>query len=312
MKIAFFGSPEAAIPTFRSLIEGGHRIVTVVTQPDKPAGRGLQPRISPVKRAAFEHGLPVLQPVRAREPEFASTLGSLDPGVFVVVAYGQILPPSVLQIPPYGSINVHFSLLPKYRGAAPVQWAILNGETETGVTIMRMDAGLDTGPILAQRTVGIRVGEDAPTLEARLAHIGASLLAETLDRLPAIKDTFQDARQATYAPLLKKTDGRIDWAKGAEQLWRKLLALGKWPGVFFFFGELQVKLIEGRPANQPQGIARSTRPGEVLKIDKGGITVSCGSGGFYQMTRLQPPGKGPMDARSFANGYRLAAGTILT
>ncbi len=311
MRVLFFGSPEAAIPTFRALVESRHEILLVVTQPDKPAGRGLALKMPPVKKVAAERGLSVRQPGRVRDPEFLSEVAGLHPDALVVVAYGQILPQAMLDLPPLGSLNVHFSLLPKYRGAAPVQWAVFNGETQTGITIMRMDAGLDTGPILAQRPVEIRAGEDATTLESRLAHIGAGLLVETLNRLEAspVPELTQDASSATYAPLLKKEHGRIDWTIPAQQIWRRQLAFGRWPGVFFEAHGHQVRLLEGRPAASPSA---DSECGAVLHVDKSGITVGCGGGEAYLVVSVQPTGKNKMDARAFANGHRISAGVVLT
>ncbi|MBI2840256.1 MAG: methionyl-tRNA formyltransferase [Acidobacteria bacterium] len=311
MRVLFFGSPEAAIPTFRALVESRHEVLLVVTQPDKPAGRGLALKMPPVKTVAAERGLSVRQPGRVRDPEFLSVVAGMRPDALVVVAYGQILPQALLDLPPMGSLNVHFSLLPKYRGAAPVQWAVYNGEKQTGITIMRMDAGLDTGPILAQRPVEIRAGEDAATLESRLAHIGAGLLVETLNRLEAgpIPELAQDASSATYAPLLKKEHGRMDWTMPAQQIWRRQLAFARWPGVFFEAHGQRVRLLEGRPAAAPSA---DSACGAVLRVDKSGITVGCGEGEAYLVVGVQPTGKSRMDGRAFANGYRISPGVVLT
>lgn len=311
MRVLFFGSPEAAIPTFRALSESRHEILLVVTQPDKPAGRGLALKMPPVKKASTERGLSVRQPSRARDPDFLSEVAAMRPDALVVVAYGQILPQALLDIPPFGSLNVHFSLLPEYRGAAPVQWAVFNGETQTGITIMRMDAGLDTGPILAQRPVEIRAGEDATTLESRLAHIGAGLLVETLSRLEAgpIPERPQDASAASHAPLLKKEHGRTDWTAPAQQIWRRQLAFGRWPGVFFEAHGHPIRMLEGRPVASPSA---DSACGAVLRVDKSGITVACGGGEAYLVVSVQPTGKNRMDGRSFANGYRISPGVVLT
>ena len=311
MRVLFFGSPEAALPSLKSLRENRHDIIAVVTQPDRPAGRGQTLRASPVKQAAIQAGLPVYQPARVAEAAFIEKVQSLQPDVYVVVAYGQILPTSLLTIPRYGSLNVHFSLLPKYRGAAPVQWAILNGEAETGITIMRMDAGLDTGGILARHSVTIEKTDDTQTLETRLALSGGILLVETLSGMEAgdIREQPQDPSLATYAPMLKKEHGLLDWSWPAEQISRKLRALGKWPGVFFNLKNITIKLLDGQSAHLMEQYAL---PGEIIEIAKDGIAVATGRGDAFKVMRVQPAGKGPMDARAFANGYRLTCGDLLT
>ncbi|MEW6368100.1 MAG: methionyl-tRNA formyltransferase [Acidobacteriota bacterium] len=314
MRVAFFGSPEAALPAFRALLESRHQIVLVVTQPDKPAGRGRERAASPVKQAALDAQLPVLQPPKVREAAAIESIASCSPDVFVVVAFGQILPQALLDVPRKGAVNVHFSLLPKYRGAAPVQWAVLNGETETGVTVMRMDAGMDTGGILAQEAVRIEEAEDAVELETRLAGIGAALLLQTLERLESttVVEIPQDHSAATLAPKLRKDDGRLDWNSPAAQIARRLRALGRWPGVFFLMGNLTVKLLDGHAAPVVPQTFTVPLPGEVLAVEKAGVVVACTPGEAFTLTRVQPAGRTPMDVRSFVNGYRLAAGQMLS
>lgn len=314
MRVAFFGSPEAAVPSLRALLASRHSVVAVVTRPDKPAGRGRSVTATPIRRVAEEAGVPVLLPAKVRDPAFQDQISGFEPEVFAVTAYGQILPPLLLALPRFGSLNVHFSLLPKYRGAAPVQWAILNGDKQTGITIMRMDAGLDTGAILSQLPVAVSPEEDAPTLESRLAEIGPRLLVDVLDRLEGdgVAETPQDTAAATHAPPIRKGDGEVDWTFDASRIQRMLLAFRRWPGVFFTHKELPVKLIDGVPGGLRPLSTTTALPGQVLSIRHDGILVACGTDGGYCMTRVQPAGRGVMDARSFANGYRLFLGDLLT
>ncbi|HET8647193.1 MAG TPA: methionyl-tRNA formyltransferase, partial [Vicinamibacteria bacterium] len=232
MRIVFLGSGAFAIPSLQALLAAGHEVAAVVSQPDREKGRGLQPAPPPLKTAALERGLPVLQPRRVREPEAQAALRALGPELQVVAAYGQILPPSVIDIAPRGTVNVHGSLLPRYRGAAPVQWAIAHGETETGVTTMMIDAGLDTGAILLSRSTPIGEEETAPELEARLAQMGGALLVETIAGLErgTVHPVPQDHQRATLAPLLQKEDGRVDWTWPAAVIARRIRAFQPWPG----------------------------------------------------------------------------------
>lgn len=229
MRVLFYGTPAFALPTLGALLER-HTVVGVVTQPDRPAGRGQRAQASPVKQMAEARALPILQPARLREPEWPGRLARLEPEVAVVVAFGQLLPPRILDVPPRGSINVHASLLPRYRGAAPIAWAIIRGERETGVTTFRMDAGMDTGPVLLQRATSIGAEETAGEVAARLAGLGAALLIETLGRLDLITPIPQDDSAATLAPRLRKEDGVLDWTRPAAELAARVRGVNPWPG----------------------------------------------------------------------------------
>src|SRR4051794_5331661 len=237
MRVAFLGTPAFAVPTLERTVAAGHEVAAVLTQPDRPRGRGQQPAAPPVKEAALGLGLPVYQPERVRRPEAVEHLRGLGVDAMVVVGYGQIIPQVVIDLAPLGIINVHASLLPKYRGAGPIQWAIVNGETRTGVTTMRIDAGLDTGDMLLKGETDIGPGENAVELGKRLAVMGAELLVETLDGLAAgtILPEKQDSAQATYAPLLKKEDGRIDWSQPAATIHNRVRGLQPWPGAYTTF-----------------------------------------------------------------------------
>jgi methionyl-tRNA formyltransferase len=283
------------------------QIAAVVTHPDHPKGRGLKPQPSPVKSLALQLGLPMLQPERVRDEKFIAELRTLQPDLIIVVAYGQILPPTILDLPRLGCLNVHTSLLSKYRGAAPIQWAIANGDTETGVTIMKMDEGLDTGDIVAQRRIPIHPEEDSVTLHDRLAQLGAELLAQTIPDYVArkIQLTPQSAEGASYAPKIKKEDGRIDWNQPARTILNRLRAFTPWPGTFTFL-EAQPKphLIKIWKA---EIVERSGSPAEILSADKNGIVVAC-SQNALRVLELQREGGRRLNAGEFLAGYPLKAG----
>src|SRR5580658_9338540 len=247
MRVVFLGTPSFAVPTLEALVAARHDVICVVTQPDRPCGRGRQLAASPVKDAALRSGLTVYQPERIRRPDAIAVLAGLRPDAMVVVGYGQIIPQPAIDIPPYGIINVHASLLPKYRGAGPVQWAIANGETRSGVTTMRIDAGLDTGDMLLKTETEIAPEETAVELGARLATMGAGLLIETLADIDTIVPQEQDSAQATYAPLLKKEDGLVDWRQPAQAIHNRVRGFQPWPGAYPF----------SRPAIAHLEIARS-------------------------------------------------------
>ncbi len=274
-------------------------LVAVVSQPDRPKGRDLVMQPTPVKREALRLGLEVLQPEKARDPVFIEALRQLEPDLILVAAYGQILSKNLLDLPRWGCLNVHTSLLPRYRGAAPIQWAIAKGEMETGVTIMQLDIGLDTGPILTARSTEIRDDDTGQTLHDRLARIGGDLLVETIPGYLAgtIVPHAQENALATIARKITKEDGRIDWVQPAEVLWRRLRAFTPWPGTFAFLPAVpkprMIKVLSAEPVN------RTGIPGEVLQADKGGIVVGCGVGAL-RITALQPEG-----------GRRLTAGEFL-
>ena len=246
-RIVFFGTPSFAIPTLEGLLRGPDKVVGVVTQPDREKGRGRKVVFSPVKELALQHGLNPLQPEKAKEEAFQKSLEGLQADLCVVVAYGQILPESLLKMPKYGAVNVHASLLPKYRGAAPIAWAILQGEKVTGVTTMVMDEGMDTGDILLQAEVPIGAEDTCQALQDRLAALGAGLLIETLEKMKEgnIRPVPQDHSKATYAPPLKKEDGHIDWKKDAEEIDRRVRAFNPWPGAFTRWGDRLVRIYKG-------------------------------------------------------------------
>jgi len=303
MRTVFLGTPQFAVPSLERLVKAGHEVIAVYTQPDKPAGRKGALAASPVKQAALELGLPVRQPERIRRPEAVEELRALAPEVMVVVGYGQIIPQSIIDIPPMGIINVHASLLPKYRGAAPIQWAIARGETVTGITTMRIDAGLDTGDILLQRETLIGPEETAAELAARLAPMGAELLIETLEGLCAgtIAPRPQDHAQATLAPLLKKEDGRIDWNLPAREIFNRVRGLIPWPGTYTEFRGGLLHIWRCRPAEDqiegPPGLAK--RAGRRL-------LARCGDGACLELLEVQPEGRKRMNAEAFLNGYPLS------
>jgi methionyl-tRNA formyltransferase len=305
MRTVFFGSPEFAVPSLRALL-GASEVVAVVTQPDKPAGRGQVPAPPPVKRVALEAGLPVLQPRSAKADELRVELAGLRPDLAVVAAYGKILPQALLDVPRLGCVNVHASILPRYRGAAPVQWAVIRGETETGVSLMRMEAGLDTGPVYQVRRVAIAAEDTGGSLLARLAEIGAAVLVEALPELEAgrLGLTPQDDGLATWAPMLKKETGRIDWAQPARAVRDLVRGVDPWPGAAFVLGGDPVKTWGARLAEG------SGAPGTILGVDRDGLTVACATGAVT-LAELQAPGKKRMHAVAFASGRPLRAGTVL-
>ena len=314
MRIVFFGSPTAALPSFESLLGAGHSVELVVTQPDKPAGRGRKLAPSAVKSFALAHGIPVIEPARIRTDKAAlERIRAAGPDVNVVVAYGQIIPHAVHDFPRHHSLNVHFSLLPKYRGAAPVQWTVLHGDAESGVTIIELDDRMDEGDILAQERVAVGPREAAPALEARLAVLGAGLLVSTLariDRLPRVK---QDDSAATLAPKIRKEDGLLSWREMAGAIDRKVLALADKPGVFTHFGGKRVNIVRGRAVEAAECPPSSTAagPGTILRIGKTGLEVACGAATSYLIVELQPEGKGVMSAYAFSLGTKIAPGDSL-
>lgn len=301
MRVIFLGTPRFAVATLDALVAAKHAVVLVVTQPDRPRGRGQQFAASPVKEAALRLGLPVYQPERVRRPEAIAALAELRPDVMVVVGYGQIIPQSVIDIPPHGIINVHGSLLPKYRGAGPIQWAIANGETWTGVTTMRIDAGLDTGDMLLKAEMEIGPEENALELGARLATMGAELLVETLARIGEIVPEKQDAAQATYAPLLKKEDGLIDWRQPARAIHNRVRGFQPWPGAYTRFRGQQLQIWKSRVA------AGGGAPGQLLTSP---LRAACGEGAL-ELIEVQLEGRKRVAAEAFANGQHLAPGDIL-
>jgi methionyl-tRNA formyltransferase len=306
MRIVFMGTPEFACPTLRTLIERGEQVVAVVTQPDRPKGRGQQTLPPPVKVVAEQHGIPVLQPVKVRLPESIEEIRGLNPDLIVVIAFGQILPKALLDIPKYGCINVHASLLPRYRGAAPLNWCIINGETETGVTTMMMDVGLDTGDMLLKRSTPIGADEDTQSLHDRMSQLGAELLAETLDRLARgeLVPEKQDDALTCYAPMMKKEDGLIDWSRDAQAIKNQVRGMTPWPGAYSFLDDKLLKVFRVQTASG------SGAPGEILSLGRDGIEVACGTGSLV-LAELQLEGKKRLPAGDFLAGYKLQPGGTL-
>ncbi len=299
MRVVFLGTPEFAVPSLRALAST-HHVLAVFTQPDRPKGRGNKLSPSPVKAAAETLGIPIYQPERIRRAPNPELLASFAPDLMVVVGYGQIIPQTIIDIPKHGILNVHASLLPKYRGAAPVQWAIANGEIRTGVTIMQIDAGLDTGDMLFAHLISIEPDETAPSLSARLADVGADLLIETLNQLELgeVHHEKQNEAEATYAPILKKEDGSIDWSRTAQQTYNRLRGFTPWPGAYTSFRGAQLLVVRARPAE-----CNALSPG-AIEAAKPRLLVGCGGGTALELLEVQLAGKGRMSAEAFLNGYR--------
>jgi methionyl-tRNA formyltransferase len=308
MHLIFLGTPQFAVPSLERIVQAGHRVSAVFTQPDRPKGRGGTVATSPVKDGALRLNIRVHQPERIRRPEPVGLLRHMQPDAMVVVGYGQIIPQSILDIPPYGIINVHASLLPKYRGAAPIQWAIANGESETGVTTMKIDAGLDTGDMLLKWSTAVGTEETALELSPRLAEAGAELLIETLARMEAgtLKPEPQDSSQATLAPILKKEDGQIDWNNSATVIFNRSRGLLPWPGTYTYFRGQLFHLWKTRPA---QG-AGTGLPG-LIHADRKQLLVEAGDKTRLELLEVQIEGRKRISGESFLNGQRLADNEIL-
>ena len=308
MRIVFMGTPYAAVPTLRRCVEDGHEVVAVWTQPDRPARRGQKLAQSPVKEFALTHNIPVHQPQRIKTDESQQLFTSHDADIAVVVAYGRILPEKFLQTPARGCINVHFSLLPKYRGAAPTNWAIVNGDKETGVTTMFIEPTLDTGPILLQRATEIGVTETAPELMQRLSHIGAELLSETLSRIDELTPQPQDDSRATFAPILKKEDGLIDWATNARTIEHRVRGLQPWPNAYTGFNARGLTIWRAEPLATASSEAES---GEVISAHGDDLIVQCGEGTGLRLLEVQPESRKRVTGREFLAGKQLKVGDRL-
>ena len=309
------GTPSFAVPSLKALLASRHEVAAVVTQPDRPAGRGLEVRISPIKAIAGEHGLRALQPEKIRAPEFLETVRGIAPDALVVAAFGRILPKTILEAAPLGGVNVHASLLPRYRGAAPVAWAIARGERITGVTIMKMAERLDTGDIMLQVSTPISPADTGATLEARLAEMGAPLLIEALNALGEDSIAFlpQDEGKATFAPIIRKEDGRIDWTMGAVEIERRVRAFDPWPVAFTQARGKMIRIWRSRmePGGAPPSRAGIARPGEIRSAGAAGVSVVCGGGSLLTILEVQPEGRRRMSAAEAAGGRYLAAGELL-
>lgn len=308
MRLIFMGTPAAAVPTLSRCLEDGHQVVAVWTQPDRPAGRGKRLHVPPVKEFALRHGLTVHQPTKIRTEEALAAFSACDADAAVVVAYGRILPPTFLQAPSRGCINVHFSLLPLYRGAAPVNWAIARGETHTGVTTMQMDEGLDTGSILLQREERIVETETAEELMARLSVVGAGLLSETLARIDEIEPRAQDEEKATFAPMLQREDGHIDWALDALQIERRVRGFQPWPNAFTSLHSRRLVIWR---AEALQDYKQGAAPGEIIEAHGDEMIITCGDNTALRLLEVQPEGKRRMMVRDYLNGAHVRAGERL-
>lgn len=307
MRIVFMGTPTAAAVSLQRLINDGHDIAAVYTQPDRPSGRGNTITFSPVKQLAIEQGIPVLQPTKIRTPEAREEFRSFKADVAVVVAYGRILPESFLTAFPHGAINVHFSLLPKYRGAAPVNWAIVNGETTTGVTTMKMDAGLDTGDMLLQRETSIGDDETSVELMERLSVIGADLLSETLNDLSSLLPIKQDESLATLAPIMRKEDGRVDWSAPADKIARMVRGFQPFPTTYTTLGEKKVTIWRAHAYED----SSDAELGTVVAAKGDELVVRCGEDTALKIIEIQLEGKRKMTARDVLNGGAIKVGSKL-
>ncbi len=303
MRVVFFGTPGFAVPALKALISSGHEISAVVTQPDRPHGRGRHVSFSPVKSESMEAGLDVIQPERVNDAGFIEELRSLSADIIVTAAYGQILPSEIIDMPDKGCINIHPSLLPKYRGASPVNQAIIDGEVETGVTTMLMDEGMDTGDILLQKSIGILPDETAGGLSGRLSEAGAGLMLETLEELEkgGIVPRPQNG-DASFAPLRKKSDGLIQWARTARELYDFTRGMNPWPCAHTFLGSDMIKIL------RTEAVDGDGEAGTVIRVDKKALVAGTGSG-LLSILEVQPPGKRAMDIRSFLQGRKIQEGT---
>ena len=305
--LVFCGTPAFAVPTLEKLVDAGFPVSLVVTQPDMPRGRGMELALSPVKHRALELALPVTQPEKIRNnDEFRTRLSALKPQAIIVVGYGRLIPQWMIDLPPLGNLNLHASLLPKYRGAAPIQWAIANGESQTGVTTMRIDVGLDTGDILLQKEISIAPSDTAETLAPSLAAVGADLMVETLRGLQAgtVHPRPQDHAKATMAPILKKEDGEIDFRRPAGEILNRLRGFQPWPGAFTTFRGKNLRVWNGA------SLQRALPMGQLL-IEADRLFVGCGTGTVLELLEVQPEGKKWMPARDFVHGYRPRTGEQL-
>ena len=311
MKVVFMGTPDFAVETLEAIVGAGHEVAAVVTQPDKPKGRGGVMAMSPVKECALRHGLTVLQPLKARTPEFVDEIKAINPDVIVVVAFGQIIPSEIIHMPKYGCINVHASLLPKYRGASPIQWTVLDGCEYSGVTTMLMDEGIDTGDILETATVKLDEKETGGSLFDRLSLVGAKLLVETLDKAEAgqLHPVKQDDSQSSYVRMMDKSFGLMDFTQPVEILERKVRALNPWPSAFTHMDEKLLKIWDATVIQD-----NNVKAGDYGKVKTDGKTcfmVAC-DGGYLSVNELQLEGKKRMKVEDFLRGYSIKEGTVLS
>lgn len=309
MRVVFMGTPDFSVATLEAIVKAGHQVTGVVTQPDKPKGRGKNMQFTPVKEKALEYNLPVYQPIRVREESFVEELRGMQPDVIVVVAFGQILPKAILEMPKYGCINVHASLLPKYRGSAPIQWAVIDGEKESGVTTMQMDEGIDTGDMLKKTVVPLDEKETGGSLFDKLADAGAKLLIETLEDVEngTIIRTKQDDSAATHAKMLDKTLGCIDFSRPAEEIERLIRGLNPWPSAYTGLDGKTLKIWDANVVEKEV----DGKPGEIVEVTKENIYVKTGKG-LLKLEEVQLEGKKRMEAGAFLRGYPVEVGTILS
>jgi methionyl-tRNA formyltransferase len=309
MRIVFMGTPEFAVPSLEALLKSDDRVVGIVTQPDRPRGRGQRLSPSPVKIIAQREQIPVLQPTKMKEPAFLGELSAWKPDVIAVAAFGRILPPAILSLPPRGCINVHGSLLPKYRGAGPIQWALINGETETGITTMLMDEGMDTGAMLLQQAIPIAYDDTAGSLALRLADLGGRLLVETFMQLKSgtLTPRPQDESQATLAPLLKKEDGAINWTMPARAIANRIRGLTPWPGAYTFFKTERWTIARAAALDESTPLS----PGQIAALTKDAIHVATGTG-LLAIRELQPANGRRMPAAQYLAGHPLQPGMQLS
>lgn len=307
MRIIFMGTPDFSVGTLEALVEAGHEVCLVVTQPDKPKGRGKEMQYTPVKEAALKHGIEVYQPRRIREVECVEKLRQYNADIMVVIAFGQIIPKEILEMVPYGCVNVHASLLPKYRGAAPIQWSIIDGEAVTGVTTMQMDEGLDTGDMLLKTEVPITAEETGESLHDKLAKAGAALCVETLAKLQegSIVPEKQGESPTAYAKMLDKKLGNIDWTKSAVEIERLVRGLNSWPSAYTYWNKKVVKIWKASVTDENS----NEQVGTVVKVEKDGFYVQTGNG-LLKVLELQIPGKKRMDAGAFLRGYTIEPGEV--
>ena len=310
IRIVYMGTPDFAVEPLEAIIKAGYEVAAVVTQPDKQKGRGKEVKMTPVKECALRHGIPVFQPVKIKESEAVAELEKYQADLFVVAAFGQLLSEEILNMPEYGCINIHASLLPAYRGAAPIQWAVLNGEKESGVTIMQMDKGLDTGDMLLKRSVELSPKETGDSLHDKLMHLGAELIVEALSKLEKgeLVPEKQKDELSSYAKKLTKAMGQIDWSKDAVSLERWIRGLNSWPSAYTFFGGKTLKIWEAQ-VTEENG-AQKAEPGQVVSVSRESFTVAC-SQGALQILSLQLEGKKRVLTREFLLGYQVEPGMIL-
>lgn len=309
MRIVFMGTPDFSVPTLEALVASEHEVVGVVTQPDKPKGRGKEIHMSPVKECALQHNIPVYQPVRARDEAFVDEMRALNPDVMVVIAFGQILPKSLLELPKYGCVNIHASLLPKYRGAAPIQWAVINGDEETGITTMMMDVEMDTGDMLEKTVVKLDTEETGGSLFDRLSLLGGDLILSTLSKLEKgeITPVPQDHEKATYVKKISKSMGDIDWTMDAVSIERLVRGLNPWPSAFTRWNGKMLKIWEAKVLPDPDV---KLPCGSVISASDEGLKIQTGAG-VLCVTSLQLEGKKRMDTAAFLRGYQVAAGSMM-